>query len=64
MLGLEVDADDVSVMLSALEMEAESTADGWQVTPPSFRFDIAIEEDLIEEIGRMIGYDNLPTTPS
>lgn len=33
------------------------------VTPPSFRFDIQIEEDLIEEIARMVGYNNLPQTP-
>ncbi len=33
------------------------------VTPPSYRFDIAIEEDLIEEVARMVGYNNLPTTP-
>src|SRR5256885_14486221 len=32
------------------------------VTPPSFRFDINIEEDLIEEVARMVGYENLPTT--
>ena len=33
------------------------------VTPPSYRFDLQIEEDLIEEVARMIGYDNLPATP-
>jgi phenylalanyl-tRNA synthetase beta chain len=33
------------------------------VTPPSFRFDLQIEEDLIEEIARMVGYEQLPTTP-
>jgi phenylalanyl-tRNA synthetase beta chain len=33
------------------------------VTPPSYRFDLQIEEDLIEEVVRMIGYDNLPDTP-
>ncbi|MDZ7892477.1 MAG: phenylalanine--tRNA ligase subunit beta [Rhodoferax sp.] len=33
------------------------------VTPPSFRFDLQIEEDLIEEVARMVGYNNLPHTP-
>ncbi len=44
-------------------MRVEREADGWRVTPPAFRFDITIEEDLIEEIGRMIGYDEIPSTP-
>lgn len=62
-LGLQADGDDVAVMLSALEMHAEPAPDGWRVTPPGFRFDIQIEEDLIEEVGRMIGYDNIPVIP-
>ncbi|MCE1249833.1 MAG: phenylalanine--tRNA ligase subunit beta [Comamonadaceae bacterium] len=33
------------------------------VTPPSFRFDLTLEEDLIEEVARIVGYENLPTTP-
>ena len=33
------------------------------VTPPSYRFDLQIEEDLIEEVVRMVGFNNLPTTP-
>jgi phenylalanyl-tRNA synthetase beta chain len=53
----------VSAILERLEMQVESAADGWRVTPPAFRFDVAIEEDLIEEVGRMIGYDAIPATP-
>ena len=41
-------------------VEGEGTV---TVTPPSFRFDLQIEEDLIEEVARMVGYNNLPTTP-
>ena len=47
-------------MLTRLGMTLSKTEDGWTVKPPSYRFDLAIEEDLIEEIGRMIGYDTIP----
>ena len=43
-------------------MSVEAIADGWRVTPPTRRFDLAIEEDLIEEIARIHGYDAIPTT--
>jgi len=62
-LGLEVPAARVSEIFARLEMRVEETRDGWRVTPPAFRFDIAIEEDLIEEVGRMVGYDSIPATP-
>jgi len=45
---------------SSLSPKLESRHDGWQVTPPGFRFDISIEADLIEEIGRVYGYNNIP----
>ena len=45
---------------STLTPKLESRHEGWRVIPPSFRFDIAIEADLIEEIGRVYGYDNIP----
>ena len=59
-------AADASAMCGRLEAPglARVRADGViTVTPPSYRFDIAIEEDLIEEVARMVGYNNLPTTP-
>ncbi|KMM76434.1 phenylalanyl-tRNA synthetase [Xanthomonas sp. NCPPB 1128] len=61
-LGIEIADADVERILRALGMEVVASADGWQVTAPSRRFDIAIEEDLIEELARIHGYDRLPTT--
>ena len=63
-LGIEVDAAQVNVMLTRLGMQIEEAASGWRVRPPGFRFDIDIEEDLIEEVGRMIGYDHIPAIPA
>ncbi|MBS0211651.1 MAG: phenylalanine--tRNA ligase subunit beta [Proteobacteria bacterium] len=59
-LGLQVPDAQVERILRALDMTVETVADGWSVTPPSRRFDIAIEEDLIEEIARIHGYDAIP----
>jgi phenylalanyl-tRNA synthetase beta chain len=51
--------------LAVTEEHGDATSGGGLVTvqPPSFRFDLQIEEDLIEEVARMVGYNNLPTTP-
>ncbi|HFQ13953.1 MAG TPA: phenylalanine--tRNA ligase subunit beta [Gammaproteobacteria bacterium] len=59
-LGVALDAEEISGILSGLDMSVSRSGDGWQVTPPAFRFDIEREVDLIEEIGRIHGYDNLP----
>ncbi len=59
-LGLAIDAAEVDEILGRLGMRAARTAEGWDVVPPSFRFDIALEVDLIEEIGRIYGYGRLP----
>lgn len=61
-LGCEVPQDEVRDILQRLGMAVEKDGDNWQVVAPSFRFDIEIEEDLIEEIARVYGYSNLPTT--
>ena len=63
LLGDEIDAVAVERILVDLGMLVEAVEDGWQVTPPSLRFDIAAEVDLIEEVGRIHGYDNLPEHP-
>lgn len=60
LLGVKLAKDEVEAILKRLGMGLEVCAEGWRVTPPSFRFDIAIEADLIEEVGRVYGYDNLP----
>ena len=59
-LGVEVPADDVQKILKALHFKVEKNSDNFTVTPPTYRFDIAIEEDLIEEIIRLYGYDKIP----
>ncbi len=61
-LGIEIADADVERMLGALGMRVERTGEGWRVISPSRRFDIAIEEDLIEELARIHGYDRIPTT--
>ncbi len=59
-LGVTFENETVTGILQRLGMQVAAQADGWKVTPPSFRFDIAIEADLIEEIARIYGYNNLP----
>jgi phenylalanyl-tRNA synthetase beta chain len=59
-LGVMFENETVTDILQRLGMQVVAQAEGWKVTPPSFRFDIAIEADLIEEIARIYGYNNLP----
>ncbi len=61
-LGTQVADAEVTRILQALGLQVDNTADGWRVTPPARRFDLAIEEDLIEEIARIHGYDAIPST--
>ena len=59
-LGVDIAAEQVETILHKLGLQPEKTADGFQTASPSFRFDIEIEADLIEEIGRVYGYENIP----
>ena len=60
MLGVQIPSEQVEMILHHLGLQPEKTVDGFQVTAPSFRYDIEIEEDLIEEIARVYGYENIP----
>lgn len=59
-LGIAVDDATIVDILERLGMQLSASADGWDVVPPSARFDCNIEVDLIEEIGRIYGYANIP----
>ena len=61
-LGIDIEPAQVEDQLKRLGLTVVANDEGWQVTAPSFRFDIAIEVDLIEELGRLYGYDKLPKT--
>ncbi|MEJ2795366.1 phenylalanine--tRNA ligase subunit beta [Iodobacter sp. LRB] len=63
-LGIQLSADEILALLARLALPTSLAGDVITVTPPSFRFDIEIEEDLIEEIARLFGYDNIPVAPS
>jgi len=62
-LGITLPEARIEAMLRGLGLQVEKTSEGFSVMPPSFRFDIEIEEDLIEEIARIHGYDNIPSQP-
>ena len=63
LLGVELsDAEAVGYLQRLGFVAEQETADRWQVTAPTYRPDLGIEEDLIEEVGRMYGYDRLPET--
>ena len=65
LLGVAIENDHIEALLSRLGLTLTATGEGtWTVAVPSWRFDISIEEDLVEELGRIYGYNNLPeTTP-
>ncbi len=60
LLGIELSAQQIGDVLRGLGFMHEKSGDEFTVTPPSYRFDLAIEEDLIEEVARIRGYDRIP----
>jgi phenylalanyl-tRNA synthetase beta chain len=60
LLGVGFDDARVRASLQGLQMDVVPLVEGWRVTPPPHRFDIAIEADLIEEVARIMGYQAIP----
>ncbi len=62
-LGIGLSDEQMVALLESVQLSVRREGEVLEVTPPSFRFDITIEEDLIEEIVRLYGYDEVPTAP-
>ncbi|MGP9689961.1 phenylalanine--tRNA ligase subunit beta [Psychrobacter sp. AOP22-C1-C5] len=60
-IGIEIEPTVMVRILTQLGFEVEQKSDALICTPPSYRFDMSIPEDLIEEIARIYGYDNIPS---
>ena len=62
-IGVPFSADTIATLIGGLGAKIERQGDEFLVTSPAHRFDMEIEEDLIEEIARLHGYDNIPAAP-
>ena len=66
-IGVDVPVPDIAEIFSRLALpatlEGKGAAAAFTVTPPSYRFDILIEEDLIEEVARVYGFERIPAQP-
>ncbi|MBO1923545.1 phenylalanine--tRNA ligase subunit beta [Thiomicrorhabdus sp. 6S3-12] len=62
-LGVAVENAQIEDIFTRLGFGVEQNASGWVMSAPSYRFDMEIEMDLVEEVGRIYGYNNLPEDP-
>ncbi|MBB3256355.1 phenylalanyl-tRNA synthetase beta chain [Paraburkholderia bannensis] len=63
-IGVKIGADEIAQIFTRLGLTFERDGDAsFSVTPPPYRFDIEIEEDLIEEVARIYGVENIPALP-
>ncbi len=63
LLGYSVDDAEMVEILRRLSCEVAPQPAAMRAAPPTWRFDLAIEEDFVEEIARIHGYDHVPATP-
>ncbi len=59
-LGVDLETESISDYFQRLQFDYSTEDDSFYVIPPSFRFDLVIEEDFIEELARVYGYDRIP----
>ncbi|WP_199544139.1 phenylalanine--tRNA ligase subunit beta [Paraburkholderia kururiensis] len=62
-IGVQIGADEIAQIFTRLGLAFESDGETFSVTPPAYRFDIEIEEDLIEEVARIYGFEKIPARP-
>jgi len=62
-IGVEFSDEQIAGLLKRLQLPHARSGGEFTVTPPSYRFDLGIEEDMVEEIARLHGYDNIPSRP-
>ncbi|MGB3433170.1 phenylalanine--tRNA ligase subunit beta [Achromobacter sp.] len=62
-LGVPVTQAEVAKIFGSLGLDFKIEGDDFIVTPPSYRFDLELEEDLIEEVARIYGFENIPVEP-
>jgi phenylalanyl-tRNA synthetase beta chain len=62
-IGVEIGAEEIAQIFTRLGLAFERDGDTFSVTPPPYRFDIEIEEDLIEEVARIYGFEKIPARP-
>ena len=61
-LGTEISKEDMKKYLDLVDLKTELNGDNLEITIPTFRIDIAIKEDIAEEVARIYGYEKIPTT--
>ncbi|WP_118179350.1 phenylalanine--tRNA ligase subunit beta [Paraburkholderia phosphatilytica] len=62
-IGVKISADEIAQIFTRLGLTFDRDGDTFSVMPPSYRFDIEIEEDLIEEVARIYGFEKIPANP-
>ena len=62
-IGIAIGADEIADIFTRLGLDYQRDGDTFSVMPPPYRFDIEIEEDLIEEVARIYGFEKIPARP-